>query len=235
MDYQNVFKRYELKYMLTSEQKEAMLKVMEPHMAMDKYGRTTIRNIYFDTDNFRLIRRSMEKPCYKEKLRLRSYGAAGGEDPAFLELKKKYRSVVYKRRIEIPCETAMECLRRGEDLPVHSQIAREIDYFSGYYHPLRPSVFLSYEREAYFSKDGGDFRVTFDENILFRQRAISLDGGVYGTPVLEPGKVLMEIKTSGAVPLWMTGFLSREGIFKTSFSKYAAAYQTIVSRGSGDA
>lgn len=86
MTYQNVFKRYELKYVLTKEQKEKILKVMEPYMAIDKYGRTTIRNIYFDTDNFRLIRRSLERPLYKEKLRLRSYGAAGADDPTFVEL-----------------------------------------------------------------------------------------------------------------------------------------------------
>lgn len=235
MKYQNVFKRYELKYMLTKEQKEKILKAMEPYMAIDKYGRTTIRNIYFDTDNYRLIRRSLERPLYKEKLRLRSYGAAGADDPTFVELKKKYKSVVYKRRIVLPREQAMECLCSGVDFPVHSQIAQEIDYFLDYYHTLKPAVFLSYEREAYYSRDGGDFRVTFDENILFRQNALSLGEKVYGTPVLEPGKVLMEIKTSGAVPIWMTHFLSQEHIFKTSFSKYGTAYKTIISGGLKDA
>lgn len=235
MKYQNVFKRYELKYILTEEQKERLLKVMEPYMAIDRYGRTTIRNIYFDTADFRLIRRSLERPLYKEKLRLRSYGAAGAEDPTFVELKKKYKSVVYKRRIVLPREQAMECLCCGEELPVNSQIAREIDYFCDYYHDLRPTVFLSYEREAYYSRDGGDFRVTFDENILFRQQALSLGEKAYGTPILEPGKVLMEVKTSGSVPLWLTHFFSREHIFKTSFSKYGSAYQRIITGGLKDA
>lgn len=69
-DMQDVFKRYELKYMITKEQKEKLLKAMEPYMALDKYGRTTIRNIYFDTENYRLVRRSIERPAYKEKLRI---------------------------------------------------------------------------------------------------------------------------------------------------------------------
>lgn len=73
MAYQSVFKRYELKYMLTKEQKQKVLEAMDPYMALDQYGRTTIRNIYFDTDNYRLVRRSIEKPAYKEKLRIRSY------------------------------------------------------------------------------------------------------------------------------------------------------------------
>ena len=165
MAYQTVFKRYELKYMLTLEQKEKILEAMEPYMALDQYGRTTIRNIYFDTDNYRLIRHSIEKPVYKEKLRIRSYRQADPESPVFVELKKKYDSVVYKRRLSLPEEEAMEWVS-GEQHPEHTsqkktQISDEIDYFLTYYKTLHPAVFLSYEREAYYSKDGDDFRVTF--------------------------------------------------------------------------
>ena len=87
---QTVFKRYELKYMLTLEQKERMETAMSPYMELDKYGRTTIRNIYLDTDSYRLIRRSIEKPAYKEKLRIRSYSRATADTTVFVELKKKY-------------------------------------------------------------------------------------------------------------------------------------------------
>lgn len=107
MAYQSVFKRYEIKYMLTAQQKQRILDAMEPYMAPDKYGRTTIRNIYFDTDNYRLIRRSIEKPACKEKLRIRSYRQAEPGSPVFVELKKKYQSVVYKRRLSLPEEAAM--------------------------------------------------------------------------------------------------------------------------------
>lgn len=226
MAYQAVFKRYEMKYLLTQEQKQRMLEAMEPYMKLDKYGRTVIRNIYFDTQNYRLIRRSIDKPAYKEKLRIRSYRQAKPGDPVFVELKKKYQGVVYKRRLSMPENEAMAWL--CADGPVaDSQIAREITYFKDFYQGLRPTAFLSYEREAYYSLDGSDFRVTFDDHILCRKEDLSLSADPGGTSILEDGKVLMEIKTSGAIPLWMTDFLSKERIYKTSFSKYGVAYQTM--------
>lgn len=228
MAYQAVFERYELKFMLTIEQKEKVLKAMEPYMALDQYGRTTIRNIYFDTDNYRLIRRSIEKPAYKEKLRIRSYRRVGPESPVFVELKKKYKSVVYKRRLVMPEEAAMKWMDTGHHEEKGTQISNEIDYFLEYYETIHPRVFLSYEREAYYSLAGDDFRVTFDDNILCRQEDLSLESEPYGTPILEAGKLLMEIKCSGGIPLWMTECLSREKIYKTSFSKYGTYYQKFI-------
>ena len=186
MTYQTTFKRYEIKYLLTQKQKEIILQAMEPYMKLDDYGRTTIRNIYFDTDTFRLIRRSLEKPTYKEKLRIRSYQRTASEDPVFVELKKKYKSVVYKRRLTLPEAQVISSFEQGLPLPVHSQIANEIEYFRSYYDDLHPTVFLSYEREAFYSLDGGDFRVTFDENILYRQQDLSLNSDIYGIPVIDP-------------------------------------------------
>ena len=228
MAFQTVFKRYELKYMLTLDQKEKILEAMSPYMALDKYGRTAIRNVYFDTDNYRLIRRSIEKPQYKEKLRIRSYSQATSDSTVFVELKKKYEKVVYKRRIPLREQDAMAWVCRESLCPVNTQISREIDYFINFYGRLKPVMFLSYEREAYYEKSGGDFRVTFDDNILCREDGISLCEGAYGTPILPPGKVLMEVKCSGGIPLWMVEVLSREKIYKTSFSKYGTAYTTLV-------
>lgn len=224
MRYQSVFQRYELKYMLTRKQKELLLKVMEPYMKLDPYGHSTIRNIYFDTDNYRLIRHSMEKPAYKEKLRIRSYARSEEGSPVFVELKKKYKSVVYKRRIVMPERQAMDWLCRNADHPEKSQIADEIDYFCQFYGGLHPTVFLSYEREAYCSRAGDPFRVTFDENILCREEDITLNSEVWGTPLLSDGMVLMELKTPGGIPLWLTHFLTEQRIFKTVFSKYGTAY-----------
>ncbi len=201
---------------------------MAEHMELDQYGRTTIRNIYFDTDNYRLIRRSIDKPAYKEKLRIRSYKQASRASTVFVELKKKYDSIVYKRRISLPEMEAMEWVLGKDHCHKDTQISREIDYFLRFYGPLHPAVFLSYEREAFFAKDGSDFRVTFDDNILCRQEDISLESEVYGTPILPEGKVLMEIKCGFGIPLWMTRVLSQERIYKTSFSKYGTAYQTII-------
>ncbi len=228
MAYQTVFKRYELKYMLTQGQKEKILEAMEPYMALDEFGRTTIRNLYFDTDSYRLIRHSIEKPTYKEKLRVRSYSRADSDSTVFVELKKKYNHVVYKRRISLPEKKAMEWVCQGRHCPTSSQISEEIDYFLDYYEELHPAVFLSYEREAFYSKDHSDFRVTFDDTILCRQEDLSLESEVYGTPILPEGTVLMEIKCSGGIPLWMTHVLSEEHIYKTSFSKYGTAYQTMI-------
>ncbi len=228
MKYQNTFKRYEIKYMISAEQKEILLAAMSPHMRLDKYGRTTIRNIYFDTDNFRLIRRSIEKPVYKEKLRLRSYNLATPSGKVFVELKKKYDSVVYKRRLALPEGDVMAAFETDTPLPVHSQIGDEIQYFREYYGDLKPKVFLSYEREAFYSLDGSGFRITFDDNILYRTEDISLCSPPYGKPILGSGTVLMEVKTAGALPLWLTQALTENKIFKTSFSKYGAAYADMI-------
>lgn len=228
MTYQSVFKRYEIKYMLTAQQKQRILDAMEPYMAPDKYGRTTIRNIYFDTDNYRLIRRSIEKPAYKEKLRIRSYRQAEPGSPVFVELKKKYQSVVYKRRLSMPEEAAMAWTCGKASPAERSQIAEEIAYFIKYYETLRPRVFLSYEREAYYCRNGGDFRVTFDDHILCRQEDLSLESDVWGTPLLEEEMSLMEVKTSGGIPLWLTQVLTQERIFKTTFSKYGKAYEELI-------
>lgn len=230
MSYQTTFKRYELKYQLNALQKEIILATMAPYMELDAYGRTTIRNIYFDTPDYRLIRKSIEKPVYKEKLRIRSYTQAAPTDPVFIELKKKYKSIVYKRRLSLPEAETMHCFQENLPLPADSQIADEIAYFRSFYKNLLPAVFLSYEREAYFAKNGSDFRVTFDENILYRKENLSLESAIGGTPVLDPNLTLMEIKTSGGFPLWMTHVLTDLHLSKTSFSKYGTAYQDMMQK-----
>lgn len=228
MAYQTVFKRYELKYMLTREQKEKIVERIKDYMELDKYGRSTIRNIYFDTDNYRLIRRSMEKPAYKEKLRIRSYTQASPRSTVFVELKKKYDGVVYKRRISMPEEEAMDWVCGSRLNTRNTQISREIDYFMSFYGELKPAAFLSYEREAYYEKSGGTFRVTFDENILCRFDELSLEEEVWGERIMDEGMVLMEIKCAGGIPLWMVKVLSEEKIYKTAFSKYGTAYQKMI-------
>ena len=228
MAFQTVFERYELKFLLTEEQKKKVLQAMEPYMALDQYGRTVIRNIYLDTDHYRLARHSIEKPAYKEKLRIRSYDRAEPGSTVFVELKKKYKKIVYKRRISLPEEEAMKWVLGERFCHTDTQISEEVDYFLKYYEFLRPVAFLSYEREAFYSKDQSDFRVTFDDTILCRQEDLSLESEVYGTPLLPKGKILMEIKCSGGIPMWMTRVLSEEHIYKTSFSKYGTAYQTMI-------
>ena len=148
-------------------------------MKLDDYGRTIIRNIYYDTPSYQLARQSLEHPTYKEKLRIRSYAQADPFSPVFVELKKKYDGVVYKRRIGMSEQEAMAWINGAMPCMRDEQIVREIEYFRQLYAGLEPKVFLSYEREAYFALDGSDFRVTFDESILSRQRELSLRGGVW--------------------------------------------------------
>ena len=227
MSYQDIFKRYEIKYLVTKEQKKLLLEAMESYMRPDEYGKSTICNLYFDTPDYLLIRRSLEAPVYKEKLRVRSYGPVGKDGEVFMELKKKYKGVVYKRRISVKEKEAMDYLVRDKKLPVQNQITDEIAYFKNLYEGLMPAVYLSYDREAFYGREDRELRITFDENILWRQEDMSLCARPYGTPVLEPGYALMEIKISTAMPLWLSRVLSENRIFKTSFSKYGRAYEQI--------
>lgn len=240
MEYQAVFKRYELKYLVTAEQKEKILRAMEPHMEMDKFGRSTVRNIYFDTDNFILARHSIAKPDFKEKLRIRSYAKADADSTVFVELKRKFDGVVYKRRLGLPEAEAMRWMS-GAGTNSTSQVAKEIGYFADLYKGLKPVLYLSYDREAYRMKEGApvsdggsEFRVTFDCNILCRETDLSLRSEAYGKEILGDGMFLMELKCPGAIPLWMTKILSEEHIYKTSFSKYGTAYCSFMSQAPAD-
>ena len=228
MGVQTVFKRHELKYILTSTQKAQVLKAMSPYMRIDKYDKVTIRNIYFDTDDYRLIRRSIEKPAYKEKLRIRTYQQATADSEVFVELKKKYDKVVYKRRLILAEDQAMAWVSKKIPCPINTQISREIDYFIKFYEKLKPAVFLCYDREAYFEIAGGSFRITFDNNILSRSTDLSLCSPAYGERVLDEALCVMELKCSGGIPIWLTKTLSCERIYKTSFSKYGTAYQKLI-------
>lgn len=230
MVHQIKFERNELKYLITIEQKNKILETISQFMELDKYGRTTIRNIYFDTPDYRLIRRSIEKPIYKEKLRIRSYKKAEDQSIVFVEVKKKYNSIVYKRRVALPIVDAMEWICKKKKLSNENQISREIEYFVNYYKNLQSTVFLTYEREAYYCKENSDLRITFDENILYRNYDVDLHNEVYGEEVLNKNYSIMEIKCSYGMPLWLTSLLSKEKIFKTPFSKYGTAYKKILEK-----
>ena len=231
---EHIFRRHELKFLLNEEQRAAVEAAFAGTMVPDAHGESTICNVYYDTADYRLIRRSLEKPVYKEKLRLRSYGSAGPDSTVFLELKKKYDGVVYKRRIELKEQEARDCLDSGEPLPDESQIGREIDYFRRFYGRLRPSVYLCYDRTAFFSRESADLRVTFDRNILWRQQSMTLCAPAGGRPILLPDQSLMEIKAADAIPFWLVELMSRNAIRQTTFSKYGEAYQTILAESMTD-
>ena len=224
MNDQMIFKRYEIKYLLTREQQLRIKDAFTGRMKADVHGKSTILSLYFDTPDDLLIRRSLDKPLYKEKLRLRSYGVATADTTVFVELKKKYQSIVYKRRIGMTEEEASRYLLKHEQV-TDTQISREIDYCMKHYPLLAPRMLLSYEREAYYAIDDPDFRITFDEQILWRDHEVNLTSGIGGTAVLPDDTILMEVKTAGAIPLWLVHLLSEEHIYKTSFSKYGTAWK----------
>ncbi len=213
----SVFKRYELKYILSRKQYNNIIQEIQQRLIPDKYGKTTIQSLYFDRDDNLLIRRSIEKLAYKEKLRLRSYGLVSKNDPVFFELKKKSEGVVFKRRIKVTTEDVSNN-NFGD-----SQIANEIKYFMSYYGNLHPKMLILYDRSAYLGED--ELRVTFDENIRYRTTRLSLSDGLDGILLSKNDLILMEIKMNKAMPIWFSKLLSQEKIYKTSFSKYGEAYK----------
>lgn len=232
MSDQMIFKRYEIKYLINKSQLDELKNLFRQHMVADVHGQSTICSLYFDTPDFLLARRSIEHPIYKEKLRLRSYGVATPDTTVFIELKKKYKSVVYKRRISMSESSACDYLIHRIS-PDEKQITNEINYVLDIYKDIAPAIMLSYQREAFYAKNDHDFRVTFDTNVLWRDYDLSLTKGIYGNPILGKDQVLMEVKTAGAIPMWLVDYLSKNHIYKTSFSKYGTAYKTIYNNQNG--
>ena len=225
MNTPTTFRRYEIKYMLTKYQAELLKKVMAAYMKGDAFGNSVNYSLYFDTPDFRLIRTSLDKPDYKEKLRLRSYGNAREDTSIFVEMKKKYDGIIYKRRISATESQALDLAAGRESGLPDSQILREIRYMTSMYPGIRPAVFLSYEREAFFSTTDPNFRMTFDQNIRYRMKDLCLHHGAYGERLIPEGSVVLEVKAAGAMPLWLTHFLYENHLYHTSFSKVSAAYQ----------
>ncbi len=224
--YQSIFKRYEQKYLLSGDQYLSLRALIDTHMEHDEYWKSTIMNIYFDTPNFYLIRQSLEKPIYKEKLRLRSYGVAAPDSRAFVEIKKKYNGVVYKRRIGMKYTQAIDYLCHNAPPPKETQITHEVDYFKSYYAGLAPAMLVCYDREALYCANDPNLRITFDSNITWRTERLDLTLPPDGNALLEEGSYLMEIKIPGAIPLWLSGILDQVHCYPTSYSKYGNGYRT---------
>ena len=230
--YQDVFRRYEKKYLVTQQQFNQLARVFLPRMVPDRFAQSTISNIYYDTPDFRLIRRSLDRPPYKEKLRLRTYQAPAADTEVFLEIKKKFDHIVYKRRIGMPYGQAVAYLE-GQQEAGHGQIAQEIEWFRAFYHDLRPAMFIYYDRLAIADREQPDLRITFDSGICWRADHLDLVSGTEGRPLLEAGTCLMEIKIPQAAPFWLSRALSEAGVFPTHFSKYGAAYQAMLRESRG--
>ncbi len=229
----NIFQRREIKFMVDARQRAILEQAFRGHMAPDPHGESTICNIYYDTPDYRLVRTSMEKPIYKEKLRMRSYGRVSSEGTVFLELKKKYKGIVYKRRIELPEDRAAAYMSGQNPMPDDGQIGREIDWFCKFYEGIRPAVYLCYDRSPWYSVEDPNLRATFDKRIRFREEDMSLTAAPGGQHLLLPHQSLFEIKTADAIPLWLVEALEMGEVRQASFSKYGEAYTTMIKERSG--
>lgn len=226
-----VFNRYEQKYMINAKKYLMLQNTLPDYMELDAYNRQhetySITSLYYDTNDSQLIRNSLAKPVYKEKLRLRAYGRTQAGSRVYLEIKKKFSGLVNKRRSGIKLDAACRFVETGE-LPdfepyMNKQVLYEIEYMLKLY-KLSPALLLSYDRRAYFNKGQHDLRVSFDTNILTRRTDLKLESGIYGEPLLEEDKWIMEIKTDRSMPVWLAHLLSEHKIYPVSCSKYGAAY-----------
>lgn len=218
------FKRYEKKYLLSREKYLELWSQLESRLMPDQFFQSTVMSLYYDWDDFRLIRSSIEQPVYKEKLRLRSYDVPGEESPVFVELKKKYKGIVYKRRVRMTEREAEDYLSGRAAAPAEDQISREIDWFLKT-NPVQPKVLIACDRRAYVGREEPGLRLTFDSSIRWRDTQLRLTEGDHGRELLEDGQVLLEIKMPESAPLWLAELLSSLDIFPRSFSKYGQCYK----------
>ena len=225
----NVMKRYEIKYILNSEQTKYLINHLKGHMEVDEYGLTTIASLYYDTPNYRLIRSSLDKPEFKEKVRLRSYGLNKPGKPVYLELKRKAYEIVYKRRVETNVDDVNKFFNDDSNI-ADGQIAKEITYFRDYYEKLIPQFLVIYDRVAYFEPNG-DLRLTIDYNPRYRKENLNLDTSMDGISLLPEGDTILEVKVQQSIPLWLSKILNEGKIYKGSFSKVGEAYKRQISEG----
>ena len=219
-----VMQRFELKYILNPAQEASLKRAMAERMHPDMFGLTSIASLYYDTPDYRLVRSSMERPAFKEKMRLRSYGIATPSSPVFLELKRKAHGIVYKRRVQSTIPLVQNFFDVGGDICAGSQINREIAYFRDYYRSLIPACLIIYDRDAYLQPNG-DLRLTIDYNPRYRLEHLDLTNSMDGVSLLPEGHAILEVKVQQAVPLWLSKILDEGQIRKTSFSKYGEAYR----------
>ncbi len=224
------FARFEKKYRLNTEEYQKFIARIKENVHHDDYYESSICSIYFDTDDFRLIRESIEKPIYKEKFRIRSYGIPNENSDVFLEIKKKYKGTVYKRRIMMPLNKARAYLTNysiseNQEKIENKQIFREIDWFLHSYN-LLPKAFIAYDRLAYVGNEDDNLRITFDKNIRYRTDMLDMKYGDFGLLIDNLNPTVMEIKFQNTIPLWLADDLCNMHLYPTPFSKYGQVYKT---------
>lgn len=230
MAYANTFKRREMKFLLNEEQYERVVEAISEFMTEDEFGLHTIQNIYLDNRNNDLIRSSLGKPIFKEKVRLRSYGnKAEDNSEAFLEIKKKYRGITYKRRLEGEYKELFDYITLGAPPKERGQVFEEVDYLIKRM-GLKPKIVICYDRRAFYGKTDREFRLTLDGNIRYRHDNIDLRAGDGGEYLMTQPFRVMEVKSVGAIPMDLVKILSGLKIYHGSFSKYGSIFSGEIRR-----
>lgn len=224
---QKTFRRIEKKYLLSGDQYDELFAVVSDRLKADEYGKTAILSLYYDNSSYELLGKSVDSPMYKEKFRVRSYGVPNDESKVFAEIKKKYDGVVYKRRVQGTYRQIQELLDGRAVSDEDLQIQKEIMWMAGRY-SLSPVAFIGYDRTAYTSQTDPGFRLTVDSDIRYRLTDLDLRSGDIGMPLREQGFRIMEIKTAGNMPMWLTEILSEKKIYSGSFSKIGTCFKEII-------
>ncbi|MBQ6396095.1 polyphosphate polymerase domain-containing protein [Candidatus Saccharibacteria bacterium] len=241
--------RTEEKYLISKSTKTNLLKLISKHLEKDQSIKEQVLRLYFDTKHSDLALRSMERPEFREKIRVRAYNVPKRSSPVFFEVKSKVdlglKKLGNKRRLVLPLKDFYAFLNKGENLellaarasendPQQLQVARELTYLFSYYQ-LEPKVIVSADRTAYTEKNNINFRLTFDERLRFRETDLRLEKGSAGEKFFSgPNKseenIVMEVKTMNSMPLWFVSALSELKIYSVRFSKYGKIYQLITER-----
>lgn len=220
------FKRIEKKFVIKQDQFNLLFSKLMEVMEYDSYCIKnkfyTIHNIYFDDSYNSIIRHSITKPYFKEKLRVRSYNEIISEDDKFfVEIKKKMNGTVYKRREVISLKDWSNFI--CDDNQVLKEVNHLIHYFK-----LVPKVYISYDRIALVGKNDSQFRITFDYNIRSRREHLNLNSNSLDKYVVAKDMYIMEIKINQSMELWLSKLLSELNIYSSSFSKYAVEYTNFI-------
>lgn len=232
---QEVFKRHELKFLLSRKEHDSLRKAILPYMDYDKYGNSegeyNIVSLYYESFDKRIYYETVNKLRFRQKLRLRVYDNATLSSPSFIELKQKFKNVVNKRRTLIPLEDAYNILSEpyNRDVIHHKyasnpQILKEALHFKEFYN-LEPSIVVSYDRQAFsgIAENEKDLRVTFDYNLMCRSEDLELENGPEGFHFVDTDTVILEVKVSNSVPFWLARILSDFNFTKQGFSKFCTS------------
>lgn len=232
---QEIFKRYEIKYLIPFSKYIELRELIMPYMHYDTYGnpegKYNIVSLYFDSDEKSIYYETRNKLPFRQKLRLRVYDQADVNSQSFIEVKQKFKNVVNKRRTILPLHEAYDILS-GQDRSIETvaasnpQILKEALHFQQSY-ALKPHTVVSYDRQAFSGTFEKDLRVTFDYNLMCRNDDLRIENGPEGHHFIDPGLVVLEVKVSEVVPFWLARLLSDLECNKQSVSKFCTSVELL--------